>query len=198
MIAREKLLLPLLLLLAALAGCKVDSINPISSGDSERPNAALYGVWLYKAEGELTYVHIGPEFSLSASGGAEGANKQTRIILIDHKPNGITEEAYVAHVSRIGKQRYLNVAQTDDGKRVGFIFVRYTLLDRDSLRFSMLDVDALKAAIGAGRIKGTTRGEGLSSETAITADSAEIEAFLKEDGGKLFAKPVLLKRVRDR
>jgi hypothetical protein len=192
-----RFLLPLLLL-SAVAGCKVDSINPISSFDSAQADPALYGAWRYRAEGELTYVHIGPEFSLEIRGAETVANKHIRIILIDHKPNGLTDDAYTAHVSRVGKQRFLNVVQVDDGKPVGFIFVRYALLDHDTLRFSMIDGDLLKAAIGAGRIKGTVRGEGLTSETVMTAEPAEIEAFLKKEGGKLFAKPVVLRRVQDR
>ena len=185
----------LLFLVVGLAGCKVDSINPISAGGDARPDAALYGVWQHKARGELTYVHIGPEFSLSAGSTAAAANRRTRIVLIDHKTNGLTDEAYVAHGSRIGKRRYLNVLQVEDGKPAGYIFVQYALIDKNTLRFSMLDGEALKAAIRAGRIKGTTRGEGLASETAITADSTEIADFLGQDGGKLFTKPLVLRRV---
>jgi hypothetical protein len=199
MIAGHKVgFFPLLLLLMGLAGCKVDSINPISSLDNAQPDAALYGVWRYKEKDELTYVHIGPEFSLSIDDPAAAANKRTRIILIDHKPNGMTDEAYVAHGSRVGKRRYLNVVQLEDGKPVGFIFVQYTVIDKNTLRFAMINDEVLKAAISAGQIKGTIRGEGLTSETAITAESGEIENFLKRDDGKLFANPVVLKRVKDR
>ena len=82
MIAKHKIFFPLLLLLISLAGCKVDSMNPISSLDDAQPDVALYGVWRYQAKGELTYVHIGPEFSLSISNAAEAANKRIKIILI--------------------------------------------------------------------------------------------------------------------
>jgi hypothetical protein len=114
MITKRKISFPLLLLLISLAGCKVDSINPISSLDNAQPDVTLYGVWRYQAKGELTYVHIGPEFSLSKSDAA-AANKRIKIILIDHKPNGVTEETHVAHGSRVGKQRYLNVVQIEEG-----------------------------------------------------------------------------------
>jgi len=198
MIAKHKIFFPLLLLLISLVGCKVDSMNPISSLDDAQPDVALYGVWRYQAKGELTYVHIGPEFSLSISNAAAAANKRIKIILIDHKPNGITEEAHVAHGSRVGRQRYLNVVQVEEGKPVGFVFVQYTLIDKNTLRFSAINNEALKTAIRAGQIKGTIHGEGLASETAITAESVEIESFLKQEGAKLFAKPVVLKRVQDR
>ena len=187
---------PLLLLIAGLAGCKVDSVNPISSFGSAQPDAAIYGVWRYQAKDELSYIHIGPEFSLDDA--AKAGNRRTRIVIVDHKANGLTDEAYVAYTSRVGKQRYLNVVQSEGEKTVGYLFVRYTLVDRNTLRFATVDEDALKAAIRTGRIKGTTRGEGLSSETAITAESAEIEKFLSADGAKLFAKPFVVRRVPDR
>jgi hypothetical protein len=199
MIARCKVyLFPTLLLLLSLAGCKVDSINPISPVESAQPDTTLYGVWRYKAKGELTYVHIGPEFSLAASDASAAANKRTKIILIDYKPNGITDESYVAYASRIGKDRYLNVVQEEDGKTVGYIFVRYALIDHNTLRFATIDEGVLKAAISRGQIKGTTGGDGLTSETAITAESGEIENYLRRDGGKLFTKSLVLKRVQDR
>ncbi len=198
MISRRRMSVLLLLpLLMCLAACKIDSVNPISPLESAQPDPALYGLWRHRAKGELTYVHIGPEFSLRA-GAAAAADPRTRIVLVDHKPNGITDEAHVAYASRIGRQRYLNVVQVDEGRPVGYLFVRYTLIDANTLRFSTMNEEALKAAIGAGRIRGTTRGDGLASETAITAGSAEIENFLKSDGAKLFTTPVVLRRVQDR
>jgi hypothetical protein len=187
---------PLLLLIAVLAGCKVDSVNPISSFDSARPDTAIYGVWRYKDKDELSYLHIGPEFSLADA--ASQGNRRTRIVIVDHKRNGLTDEAYVAYTSRVGKQSYLNVVQAEGDKTVGYLFVRYSLLDRNTLQFATIDEEALAAAIRAGRIKGTTRGEGLSAETAITAESAEIERFLGAEGGKLFAAPFVVRRVQAR
>jgi hypothetical protein len=188
----------MLSLVVGLAGCKVDSINPIAALDATQPDTALYGVWRYKAEGELVYVHIGPEFSLDTAAAASGKAKGTRLILIDHKRNGITDEAYVAYPSQIGKQRYLNVVQVEGGKPVGFIFVQYALLDRNTVRFSTINEDALKAAIGRGEIKGERRGEGVSSETVITAESSDIEKLLTRYGTKLFNNPFVLRRVQDR
>lgn len=195
MFARYKFSIAILLLLTGLAGCKVDSINPISAPDGALPDAALNGVWRFKAKGELTYVHIGPEFSLVD---AATATKRTRFVIVDHKSNGVTDEAYVAHPSRVGKQRYLNVVQIEDGRTAGFILVHYTLIDNDTIRFSTMSEEALKSAIGAGRIKGTIRGEGLAAQTAITAESAEIQDFLRNGGEKLFATPIVLRRVQDR
>jgi len=184
-----------LAVVAGLAGCKVDTVHPISAAGVTPPDRSIYGAWQYREKGELTYVHIGPEFSLAAAGTAPPADQRTRIVIVDHKPNGLTGEAYVAHGSRLGQARYLNVLQVEDGKPAGYILVRYALAGRDTLRFSTVSEDALKAAIGAGRIAGSVRGAGLSSETAMTAGSAEIEAFLRAEGDRMFGKPVVLRRV---
>jgi hypothetical protein len=185
-----------IVLLLAAGGCKVDSVNPISPPETAEADMALYGVWRYQGKDELAYVHIGPEFALTtASDPAADRHKRTRIVIVDHKPNGMTDEAYVAHGSRIGKQRFLNVVQLDGGP-AGFKFVRYGLVDRDTLRFSAITPEALKAAIGAGRVKGSTRGEGLAATSVITAESAEIADFLRRHGDKLFGAPMTLKRVR--
>ena len=187
---------PLCLLIAVLTGCKVDSVNPISSFDSTKPDTAIYGVWRYQDKDELSYIHIGPEFSMADA--ATPGNRRTKIVVVDHKRNGLTDEAYVAFTSWVGKQRYLNVVQAEGATTVGYLFVRYTLVDRDTLRFAMMDEKALEAAIRTGRIRGETRGEGLSSQTVITAESSEIERFLATEGRKLFAAPFVVRRVQAR
>lgn len=188
------LLLPLSLLLAVLAGCKVDSVHPISPAADAQSDPALFGVWRYREKDELTYVHIGPEFALGETG-ASAVQRRTRIVIVDHKPSGLTDEAYVGHVSRMGRQRYLNVVQTEDEKAVGYIFVRYALVDRNTLRLATINEDALQAAIRAGRIRGTIRGDGVASETAITAGTGEVGRFIEQEGEKLFGRPTVLKRV---
>jgi hypothetical protein len=187
----------LILVLIAASGCRVDSVHPISAAESAETDTALYGVWRYPGKDELAYVHIGPEFALTtATDPAADKHKRTRIVIVEHKPNGMTDEAYVAHGSRVGKQRFLNVVQLDGGP-AGFKFVRYGLVDRDTVRFSAISPEALKAAISAGRVKGSTRGEGLSAKTVITAESTEIVDFLRRHGDKLFGAPMTLKRVRN-
>jgi hypothetical protein len=181
-------LLPLLLAIG-LAGCRIDSVNPISPIETAEADPAIHGLWVYQAKDEVAYVHIGPEFALKSVRDPDAEKqKRTRIVVVDHKPNGMTDEAYVAHGSRLGKQRFLNVVQLDGGPS-GFTFVRYALADRDTLRFSPVDPEQLKAAISAGHIKGTTRGQGLSARAVITADSAEIAAFLRRGAAKRLCPP---------
>jgi hypothetical protein len=185
-------------LFAGLAACKVDSINPITPAAEARPDPAIYGVWQHREKDEITYVHIGPEFSLSVDKPTRDTPRRMRIVLVEHKSNGLTDEEFVAHASRVGPVRYLNVVQTERGKAVGFVLVRYALLDRDTLRFATINEERLNQAIRAGRIEGSARGGGISSETAITADSAELAAFLRREGDALFSRPIVLRRSPSR
>jgi hypothetical protein len=186
------------LLFASVAACKVDSINPVTPADESRPDSTIYGVWQHRDKDEIVYVHIGPEFSLSVDKPTRDTPRRMRIVLVEHKSNGLTDEEFVAHASRVGRTRYLNVVQTERGKPVGFVLVRYALVDRQTLRFATINEERLKDAIRAGRVPGAARGGGLSSETTITADSPELAAFLKSEGDALFGKPIVLRRVPPR
>jgi hypothetical protein len=191
---RSVALLSLLALAAALGGCKVDGVNPVVPLASAQADTALYGAWRFREKDELTYVHIGPDFAL----GDAKEGQPMRIVIVDHKRNGLTEEDYVAYGARAGRHRFLSVAQEEKGRREGYLYVRYALLDGNAIRFATVNQEALGAAIKAGRIKGTVRGEGLSAETVITADPAETAAFLAAAGDDLFNPPVVLRRVPPR
>jgi len=180
----------LLGLFAVLAGCKVDAVEPIVPLASARADPALYGVWRYRERDAVTYVHVGPAFAL----GEAKAGEPMRIVIVDHKPSGVTVEDYLAYGSRVGRDRFLSVAQEQDGKREGYLFVRYRVAG-DAVRFASVDGNALAAAIRAGRVEGTVRGEGLAAEATITAGSPAIAAFLATADDALFNKPFVLRRV---
>ena len=76
--------LSLLVRLLGLTGCKVDSVHPISSREGALPDPALYGVWRQQTKDELTYVHIGPEFSLRTRDSTAAADPRIRFVIIDH------------------------------------------------------------------------------------------------------------------
>ena len=186
----------LLLLVMGLTGCKVDSIHPISAIDATQPDAALHGLWRYKAKGDLVYVHIGPEFALSTGGAAAGPAKGTRIIVIDHKQNGITDEAYVAYPSRIGKQRYLNVVQVEGNKTVGFIFVQYALIDKNTVRFSTMNAGSVESRDRqrSDQRRNSRRGTRVGNRDDVRV--GRYRGVLGRYGGKLFTQPFVLHRVR--
>ncbi len=191
---RPLVLLTLCLAASVVAGCKVDTVEPIVPIASAQADARLYGVWRYRDKGELIYVHIGPEWAL----GPAKEGQPMRIVMVDHKRNGLTDEVHVAYGARVGKARYLSVMQEYDGKREGYLVVRYSLPEADVVRFATIRGESLAAAIRAGRIKGTVRGEATSEEGTITAEPAAIAAFLAAGGDELFNPPVVLRRVPDR
>ena len=183
----------LLLVSAALGGCKIDAVEPIVPLASAQADPALYGVWRHREGDETTYVHIGPAIALG--GPKEG--QPMRIVIVDHKLTGVTVEDYTVYGARVGRHRYLSVAQEEQGKREGYLFVRYRV-DGGTVRFASVDGKALADAIRAGRIQGTVRGEGLGTDATITADPQAIAAFLAASGDALFNRPVTLRRVAAR
>ena len=191
---RPLVLLCLCLVGAALGGCKVDTVQPVVPLAEARDDAALHGVWRHREKDEVTYVHIGA----AAVIGDVKEGQPLRLVMVDHKPAGVDVEAYVAYGARVGSQRYLSVVQEENGRREGYLIVRYRVVDRNAVRFSTVNAEALGAAIRAGRIQGTVRGEGLSAETTITAEPAAIASFLATAGDGLFNAPVLLRRVAER
>jgi hypothetical protein len=186
------------LLAATLGGCKVDSVEPLSAAATATPDASLYGVWRYREKDAITYLHIGPAFSLDPAVAANGAGRSMRIVMVDHKPNGLTDEAYTAHATHIGTRNYLNILQIDDGKLAGYLFVQYARVDARTLRFASVDAKALRAAIANGEIAGTVEGDGPAAVATITADSAALARYFERDGAKLFTKWFVLKRVAER
>lgn len=180
-------------LAAVLAGCKVDAVEPIVPLASAQADPALYGVWRFREKDDLTYVHIGSAFAL----GEAREGQPMRVVIVDHQRNGVTVEDYLAYGTRIGRDRYLSVAQEQNGKREGYLFVRYRV-EGNAVRFATVDGKALAAAIRAGRVQGTVQGEGLATDATITAGSPAIATFLADDGGKLFNPPVVLRRLPSR
>ncbi len=173
-----------------LAGCKVDAVEPLVPLASAQADPALYGVWRHREQDEVTYVHIGP----AVAPGEAQAGQPMRIVIVDHKPNGVTVEDYLAYGSRSGRDRFLSVAQEQGGRREGYLFVRYRV-DGGAVRFATIDAKALATAIRAGRVAGTVHGEGLAAEATITAGSPAIAAFVRTAGDGLFNKPFVLRRV---
>lgn len=178
---------------AVLAGCKVDAIEPIVPLASAQADPALYGVWRYREQDEVTFVHIGAAFTL----GEAKEGQPMRIVVVDHKPSGVTVDDYLAYGARIGRDRYLSIAQDEQGRLQGYLFVRYRI-DGGALRFATVDGKALADAIRGGRIEGTVRGDAPFADATITAGSAAIAQWLPGAGRTLFNPPMTLRRVATR
>ena len=196
---RSGIRLLMLLVLAIIGGCTLDALNPITPVELAQNDEALYGVWRATDNENTMYVHVGPQDTLAKSGdsgfGRVADPHQMHIVIIEHHASGFTQDNYVAHVSRAGGQRFLNVEAPRQGSDpAGYFFVRYALTGKNLLRVSLIEGKALEAMIRSGKIKGVVK-DGALPESMITADSAEILEFIERNHASLFAKPVLLKRV---
>ncbi len=191
---RLKPRLIVLLAVSIFSGCDLDSLNPITAVETAEHDQALFGVWHYKDDRDEMYIHIGPlgvehGGSESTYGQRSADPHRFKLLMIDHDARGITEETYIAHVSRVGGQRYLNIHRPQKkDKPGGFVFARYALPDKNTLSVSLVDAKALHAAIREGKIKGKG-----GDDSWITAPSAEVAAFLIRN--EIFSKPQEYRRT---
>jgi len=92
--------------------------------------------------------------------------------------------------ARLGAASYLNVrfAQADGkpvaGQPAGTVPVLYRIDAKGTLTMALMDENAVKAAIAAGRIKGTV-GAGTDGDATLTGDAKSTDA--------LFASPAVLR-----
>jgi hypothetical protein len=185
--------------LALAGGCRLDAVNPITPVEQAQNDEALFGVWRARDGDSVMYVHIGPKTFLAKTGdsgfGRVADAQRIDIAVIEHHPTGFTQDSYVAHVSRVGRQRFLNVEAPPQGSDPGgYYYVHYALTGKNLLRVSLIDSKVLGAMIFSGKIEGVVK-DGALSEATITAGSAEILEFIERNRASLFAKPLLLKRV---
>jgi hypothetical protein len=199
MTIQSRMRLSIFFVLTIMGGCGENSVNPITPVELAQNDGALFGVWRATDRQHTMYVHVGPKDTLGKiddSGVGRVADQhRTQIVIIEHSATGITQESYIAHVSRIGTQRFLNIQVPQKGNDPGgYVFVRYAVTGKNVLRASLINGKALDALIRAGEIKGVVK-DGMLPEALITADSAEIPDFIERNHASLFAKPLVLKRV---
>jgi hypothetical protein len=106
---------------------------------------------------------------------------------------------YALTTAKLGNYRYMNARGTfadghpADGPDAQNLFPLYYRIDPDgSLLLYLLDEDATKAAVKAGKIAGTV-GSGTTGDVMLTASPAELDAFFAGKRGRaLFIKPLLV------
>ncbi|HXC56136.1 MAG TPA: hypothetical protein VNU97_12635 [Rhizomicrobium sp.] len=102
---------------------------------------------------------------------------------------------------KLGANRFMNARLTmsdgkpDEGAPKGTIPLLYRIDAKDRMTLFLMDEKAVKAAILAGKIKGTIE-KGDMGDAVITADPAALDKFMQTPAGlALFAKPTLLKKM---
>ena len=180
-----------------LAACyPPTTTHPIGTSSGLKPDPMLAGLWKGKA----------------ASGGEDGAyfhflqqhDGSITAILVQagNQPDGDWNLVTLT-TARVGANRIMNARMiSSNGKPetdapAGTIPVLYRITTNGRLTLYMMDETAVKAAITAGKIKGTIE-KGSLGDVAITADPVELDAFMASgDGRALFTKPFFVLRKMD-
>ena len=174
-------------LLGALTGCVPDADQPLTDPGRDAIDAAMLGTWYWNEEGENGFVHIG----------TNEAGDRLHLLMITHYRDGEMEVGeFSGHPSVIGGNIYLNLkaARPYMGAPEGVFFMKVIPSDT-SLGVAFMDPDTVKAAIGAGTLKGTVGRPGDSRALHITDTPARLRDFILRHDATLYATVKVLPRL---
>jgi hypothetical protein len=168
--------------------------HPLGGAAATTPDPALIGVWkgAPRSAGERgVYFH----FLAQLDGTVTAIMVQT-----GNQPDG-DYAVFTLTTVKLGANRFMNATLlSSDGKpdtdQHGTVPVLYRIDAKGTLTFYLMDEAATKAAITAGKIKGTV-GQGSMGDAEITADPAALDKFMQSPAAlALFIKPsIVLKKV---
>jgi hypothetical protein len=176
-----------------VAAClPVTSKSPIGSTAGYKPDPLLTGLWKATSDKSSGYFAFYPQ-----------ADGSTQIVMFEPSAPGDKGGwvVFEVHTATLGAGRYMDASETeDDGKPPAQALAHMPVLYRfdadGSLALTLMDEDAAKDAINAGRIAGEVL-PGQFGDVVLTAPPAALDAFLASPAGRaLFDKPaVILRRV---
>ena len=172
----------------------VTSTSPIGATAGYKADPQLTGMWKSQAgdSGSIGYFTFFPQ--------KDGSFK---VILLDPPAPGDSGSwmGFEIHAARLGSYQYMDVRETDDGgkppdPRLAHVPVFYHVGENGSLVLYLMDEDAAKAAIKAGKISGRVE-SGDFGDVTLAAAPAALDALLGTTAGRaLFTKPfATLQRV---
>jgi hypothetical protein len=175
-----------------LAGCLVDSKNPIGPPSADAVDPDILGTWGAQGEDGAVFFHV-----FQPTGGVPGAVEVIAVGFEKDKSGSV--DRYCGHLSRIGKLHFINLIGPveDCAKTEGqpYFFVAYDRTLDGVLTIRLMLEDEIKKAIGSGKLAGQ-KDAGGAPTAHITADSAAIRAFILADTGALWDKALApLRRV---
>ncbi|GAA0547950.1 hypothetical protein FHS83_000932 [Rhizomicrobium palustre] len=188
------LLLALVALL--LGGClPVTSKSPLGTTAGLGADRALYGTW----KGHNPDDPKAKDGYLHFMAGKDGALTAALVMADGGNDDGWT--IFRVKTARLGGQNYLNAAMAFDkdaaaeGKLKDAIIPLAYVLRGDVLTLYVLDEEKVKAAVKAGKLKGTIE-PGDSGDVTLADDPAALDAFFaKPEAMGLFKAMLVLKRV---
>ncbi len=186
---RIKIVAALAAMLVLAACYPPTTSHPLGTTGGARPDPALSGTWKgINSDGKPFYLHLLPQ-----SDGTLSA------VLVESGPKAEDWNVVTATTATLGANRYMNARMLwtngkPEGAPPGTVPVLYRFDAKGALTFALMDEDAVKAAIAAGRIKGTVE-KGQFGDAKITADPKALDAFFASPAvTKLFADPLFTVR----
>jgi hypothetical protein len=179
-----------------LAGClPVTSKTPVGTTTGLGADTALMGTWKgHAAEGSNKddgYFH----FMLAKDGSITAAV----IMAKGGSDDGWT--IFNVKTAALGKNKFLNAVETFDkdtaaeGRMKNATIPMLYVLKGKTLTLYLIDEEKAKAAITAGKLKGTIE-PGTSGDVEITSDAAELDAFMATpEAAQMFKALMVLKKV---
>ncbi|MEI9887066.1 MAG: hypothetical protein WDN08_11305 [Rhizomicrobium sp.] len=168
--------------------------HPVGTTAGLKSDPALSGLWVGKdADGKPGYFHFLPQSDGSITAViVEGGDKPDADWMIA-----------TLTTATLGDKHYMNArltstnGKTEEGAPSGTVPVLYRIDAKGTLTLAMMDETPTKAAIKAGKIKGTP-GQGDMGDAEITADPTALDGFFKSAAAaSLFDKPFFtLHRVK--
>jgi hypothetical protein len=160
--------------------------HPVGTTAGLKVDAALTGTWRgVNDDGKPSYFHF-----LAPSDGT------LSVIIAESGPKAEDWNYVTLTTAKLGANRFMNARmEISNGKPesadapAGTVPVLYRIDAKGVMTLSMMDETAVKAAIRAGKIKGTIE-KGEMGDAVITAEPAALDKFLATPAGlALFAKP---------
>jgi len=179
-----------------LAGClPVTSKTPIGTTAGLGADPALFGTW----KGHSADADNKDDGFFHFMAAKDGSITVAVILARGSSDDGWT--IFSAHTATLAKNHYLNAVETFDKDapaegdlKNANIPLLYVVKGR-TLTLYLLDEDKTKAAVKAGQLKGEVE-PGDNGDVVITADAAELDAFMaKPEAAELFKVLMVLRKV---
>jgi hypothetical protein len=136
----------ILMFAAALLGCHIEAVHPLSDPADTTHDARLSGTWTTKGKNgdDTIYLHLGKDKTGS-----------TRAIWVAHEQSGLIRLAVFRVLpTQIGGHKYASVQMVDpenpNKTEIGYFFVKYSINANQQLM--VWDVE-LRPAIEAGKLR---------------------------------------------
>jgi hypothetical protein len=162
--------------------------HPVGTTAGLKLDTALTGTWRgVDDDGKPSYFHF-----LAPSDGTQS------VVIAEAGPKAEDWNYVTLTTAKLGANRFMNARMTiangkpegaDAPAPPGTVPVLYRIDAKGVMTLSMMDETAVKAAIRAGKIKGTIE-QGDMGDAVITAEPAALDKFLATPAGlALFVKP---------